>query len=1111
MVAHEAGIKKFQNNFRQRMVYSRNLDTKVHRCNEISVSIVKNVETNFLTKKISTNAYHLYTTKLIQIHKELRNSCESDRFVKRHICVTKVELKIRDLLTYITCYDLRTLLNWIMNSSEHSVVDNPKTTSFSEKLDFIENVFVPIRYEKNTDDIINVESPEDQVVIDASEEQTRITIYDFIEDVQYTIYGNFKKDSIDLCKMYTFYNDRYNNLLEKVSNLHIPDDFKYGFLKQTRVDDIVGKSETDIASTISVAFSNAKEYKCMPLNILVAHFMNGDVESKAYMLTLLLLYETNTRYVATVLFDFLMNSENSSTTVHEIYCNMHWTIQREFEYSYRKTTEKIKTMEISTDKIPYDKRLLISNAPEQAKAKAVDKLKSVNSSEGGGKAQQWLDGFLKIPFSKYKTHVVIDELDKFKFKLSKLQNQMLQIKRYNSLSTFPSNTSHNITTLVSKIRKINKNLNPEKLDITIFENQLDEKRDTSTSFDSNDSSNSNISNLSNISNISPNNRLKNMPSIKMLRGRSSSPTFGRRGRINDESDSSFDEKISLINGTLQRRRTYRPVSRKIFDESETDSESENSKSKCFFSEKSLYLELQSFCNNWEIYENEKRVYVSNIKEKLDEACFGHDDAKLEIQRLVGQWINGNTEGTVIGIQGPPGNGKTTLAKMGMSKCLLDADGKPRPFAMLTLGGSSNASTLVGHNFTYVGSTWGRIVDILIEKKCMNPIIYIDEVDKVSRTEHGREITGILTHLTDSTQNDHFEDRYFAGIPFDLSKAIIVMSFNDPSLIDPILRDRMHIIKTNPLSTPDKLHIINSYVLPSMLETVGFNKEDIIIDNETSKYLIESFTYEAGVRKLKELLYEIIREINLRSIINTTKQKLPFTISKAVVNEILRKKHKVRIKSIHSEPKIGLINGLYATGAGIGGLTTIEVFRAYSKTFLELILTGSQGDVMKESIKCAKTIAWNLIPDDFKKKFYNSSEKDKNEDSNIFALHVHTPECGTPKDGPSAGAAITLAILSQLTSIPIRNDVAMTGEIDLNGNVTAIGGLQSKIQGALRAGIKKVLIPLDNKPDLDDIIRDERILEITDTNVDFTVITVEHIRDMIPHVLVKNKLKFMNYT
>lgn len=1096
------GVRIFQNNFRQRLVKTKILDTRVHRCNEISVSILKNVDTNFLNKKISTTSYHLYTSKLIKIQKELRESIVG-RLIRRFINITKVELKITELLTYITCSDVRILLNWVMNNSEYNVIDTPKTVSFTEKFDFVERVFIPIRYEKSVEDIITVESPEDQIMIDASEEQTRILIYDFIEDVQYNIYGNFKKDSINFCKLYTFYNDKYNLITEKISNLHIPQDFKNGYLEQMRIDDIVGKEITDIMSTISVAYSNAKEYKCMPLNILVAHFMNGDIESKAYMLTLLLLFETNTRYVATVLFDFLMNSENSSATVHEIYCHMHWTIQKKFEYSYKTTTEKIKSMEISTDKIPYDKRLLISNAPEQAKAKAVDKLKSVNSSEGGGKAQQWLDGFLKIPFGKYKTHSVIDELDVFKSKISILKNKMSLVKRYEKICFDETDTSHNISTLVSKIMRIDKDVKLEDLDISILENVFD---DFSKLDSDSDDSNLNDSNQSDLT-------LNKLPIQKKITPRSSSSSpFGRRNRMSEDSDSSFDEKIALINGTLQRRRSYRPVPSDVFDDNKSDSDLKKSNTS-FFSEKSLFVDLKEFCNKWRIYENEKRVYISSVKEKLDDSCFGHDDAKLEIQRLVGQWINGNTDGTVIGIQGPPGNGKTTLAKMGMSKCLLDTDGKPRPFAMLTLGGSSNASTLVGHNFTYVGSTWGRIVDILIEKKCMNPIIYIDEVDKVSRTEHGREITGILTHLTDSTQNDHFEDRYFSGIPFDLSKAIIVMSFNDPSLIDPILRDRMHIIKTNPLSTPDKLHIINSYVMPSILETVGFSKDDIVIDNETSTFLIESFTYEAGVRKLKELLYEIIREINLRAILGdgSEKQELPFKISKNVVNDILRKKHKIRIKSIHSEPKIGLINGLYATAAGIGGLTTIEVFRAYSKTFLELILTGSQGDVMKESIKCAKTIAWNLIPDDFKEQFYNSSEKEQEDKSNVFALHVHTPECGTPKDGPSAGAAITLAILSQLTSIPIRNNVAMTGEIDLNGNVTAIGGLQSKIQGALRAGIKKVLIPLDNKPDLDDIIRDERIIEITDTKVDFTVITVEHIHDMLPHVLVENSMKFINYT
>ena len=174
-----------------------------------------------------------------------------------------------------------------------------------------------------------------------------------------------------------------------------------------RIDDIVGKEINDILSTVSCAFSNAKEYKAMPLNILVAHFMNGDIESKTYMLTLLLLYEQNTRYVATVLFDFLMNSDNSSSTVHEIYCNMDWTIQKKFEYSYKKTSEMVTNMDLGIDKIPYDKRLLISKAPDSAKAKAVDKLKSVNSSEGGGKSQQWLDGFLKIPFGKHKTHVCL--------------------------------------------------------------------------------------------------------------------------------------------------------------------------------------------------------------------------------------------------------------------------------------------------------------------------------------------------------------------------------------------------------------------------------------------------------------------------------------------------------------------------------------------------------------------------------------------------------------------------------------------------------------------------------------------------------------------------------
>jgi ATP-dependent Lon protease len=214
-----------------------------------------------------------------------------------------------------------------------------------------------------------------------------------------------------------------------------------------------------------------------------------------------------------------------------------------------------------------------------------------------------------------------------------------------------------------------------------------------------------------------------------------------------------------------------------------------------------------FVKEWREYQIDTKEYIRDCRKALDEAVFGHKEAKTQLERIIGQWINGEAKGAVLGLEGPPGTGKTSLAKHGLSKCLKDENGNPRPFAFLPIGGSTNGSTLVGHNYTYVGSTWGRIVDILMTHKCMNPIIFIDEIDKVSHTEHGKEIISILTHLTDSTQNDEFEDKYFSGIKFDLSKALIVFSFNDISLIDPILRDRITIIHTNSLSKKIKLRLL----------------------------------------------------------------------------------------------------------------------------------------------------------------------------------------------------------------------------------------------------------------------------------------------------------------
>jgi endopeptidase La len=527
--------------------------------------------------------------------------------------------------------------------------------------------------------------------------------------------------------------------------------------------------------------------------------------------------------------------------------------------------------------------------------------------------------------------------------------------------------------------------------------------------------------------------------------------------------------------------------------------------------------------NWKKYMIDKSNYLKMVHNKLDEVVYGHKEAKLQLERLFAQWLNGETKGAIIGLCGPPGTGKTSLAKNGLSKCLVDDNGKNRPFAFLPIGGSVNGSTLVGHNYTYVGSTWGRIVDILISTECMNPIIFIDEVDKISSTDYGKEIIAILTHLTDSTQNDNFEDKYFSGIPLDLSKALIVFSFNDASLLDPILRDRITIVETKPYTLQEKVHIIRNYMIPEILKDVGFSKDEIIFSEDIIKYLINTYTNEAGVRKIKEKIVEIIRDINLKYIHNNHTNDnhtydnhtydnhtydyysheyyvsnnninnitIPYTIDIKYVDEIFKMKPKMRINKTHSEPMVGLVNGLYATSTGVGGLTQIQVLKYPSEKMLDLTLTGQQGEVMKESVSYALRIAYNMLSDEEKQKIIDDANNKKN-----FGLLVHTPEAATKKDGPSAGAAITLAIYSVLTNKKINNDVAMTGEIDLCKNVKMIGGLHAKLTGAKTAGIKLALIPKENLDDLN-ILRHDNISPEDDK---FKVELIETFEDVIKFCL-----------
>ena len=287
------------------------------------------------------------------------------------------------------------------------------------------------------------------------------------------------------------------------------------------------------------------------------------------------------------------------------------------------------------------------------------------------------------------------------------------------------------------------------------------------------------------------------------------------------------------------------------------------------------------------------AFMENAKKVLDECVYGLDDAKMQILQLVGNWIsNPNSIGTAIAIKGPPGTGKTTLIKEGISKIL------QRPFAFLALGGATDSSFLEGHGYTYEGSTWGKIVNILIQSKCMNPVIYFDELDKISETPKGEEITGILTHLTDTTQNNCFHDKYFANMDFDLSKSLFIFSYNDESKVNPILKDRMYRIHTAGYVTKEKITIAKKYLIPKIEKNVNFKSEDITITDEALIKIIDGFTdKEKGVRNLKRCLEIIYTKLNLYRLMkpdsklfekeNTINVTFPFTVTAEVINKLIK--------------------------------------------------------------------------------------------------------------------------------------------------------------------------------------------------------------------------------
>jgi ATP-dependent Lon protease len=289
-------------------------------------------------------------------------------------------------------------------------------------------------------------------------------------------------------------------------------------------------------------------------------------------------------------------------------------------------------------------------------------------------------------------------------------------------------------------------------------------------------------------------------------------------------------------------------------------------------------------------------FMENAQKTLDSAVYGLNDAKMQIMQLLGQLLtNPKAIGTAIAIHGPPGTGKTSLVKEGISKIL------NRPFAFIALGGATDSSFLEGHGYTYEGSMWGKIVQILIDSKCMNPVIYFDELDKISDTPRGEEIAGILTHLTDTSQNSKFHDKYFAEINFDLSKCLFIFSYNDESKVNPILKDRMYRIKTKGYSQKEKTNISKSYLLPKICEQVRFNNSEIIIPEPTVHYIIDHHcNKEDGVRNLKRCLEIIHTKLNLYRLMKpgsnifeqemSLKVEFPFTVTKDVVDKLIKREN-----------------------------------------------------------------------------------------------------------------------------------------------------------------------------------------------------------------------------
>lgn len=462
--------------------------------------------------------------------------------------------------------------------------------------------------------------------------------------------------------------------------------------------------------------------------------------------------------------------------------------------------------------------------------------------------------------------------------------------------------------------------------------------------------------------------------------------------------------------------------------------------------------------------------LEKAKQILDEDHSGLEKVKERIlEYLAVMKLTDKIGGQIICFAGPPGVGKTSIAKS-IARAL------GRKFVKMSVGGVKDESEIRGHRKTYVGAMPGRIIYNMKLAGSMNPVFLIDEIDKMASDYRG-DPTSAMLEVLDPEQNSTFRDN-FLEVPFDLSDVLFIATANNISDIPAPLLDRMEIIELSSYTLNEKFAIAKEHLLPKLIKEHGLNENELEIEDDALKEIISEYTYEAGVRGLERTLATICRKVAVK-VVEHKDKKLPIIVKKDNIYDFLGA-HKIIVDSKRSCPDVGLVSGLSYSTVG-GGVLTIEVNTVLGDG--KIIMTGRLGDVMQESAKAAlsavmgKATQYGIDPELFRKR----------------DIHIHVPEGAVKKDGPSAGGALATAIYSAFTNKKIDNNVAMTGEITIRGNILAIGGLKEKLFACVRAGIENVIVPAQNRDDVKELPKD-----ITDN---LNIVYVNNLDEILQHAII----------